>query len=145
MNLQQLNGSGQHLWVFIITAVITLAVTGCSWFVIEQVNSYLKWRKRSPDEPYDGNTKFILAVRLALLIQLVSDGHTSWMFKSGAWWRILTNPNSRLISTDGPREDNGRLNAGEYMSKYGRVFWGIDDYGDTLSPYYLKGVQWMSA
>ena len=84
MNLEQLNGSGQHLRVFIITAVILLAVTGGSWFVIEQTNSYLKWQKRSLNETYDGQTPFALAVRLALLLWLVSKGHTYRMFTSGA-------------------------------------------------------------
>lgn len=121
MNLQQLNGSGQHLSLFITTAAVTLAVTGGSWFVIEQVNSYLKWRKRTLDEPYDGKTQFTLAVRVALLTWLVSNGHTSWMFRSGAWWRILLNHRSRLASPMVAHGIIGRLNAGEYVSKYGKV------------------------
>lgn len=145
MNLEQLNGSGQPLRVFIITAVVTLAVTGGSWFAIEQANSYLKWRKRSPDEPYDGKTQFTLAVRLALLTTFVSIGCTSWMFKSGAWWRILINHRSQIISRYGPplgKSDKGPLNAGEYASKYShkdvRMEW-------KDVPFYTEGIQWTSA
>ena len=144
MNLEQLNGSGQPLRVFIITAVVTLAFTGGSWFVIEQVNSYLKWRKRSPDEPYDGETQFTLAVRLAIFATLLSIGCTSWMFRSGAWWRILINHRSRFISRYDPRienSDKGPLNAGEYASNYSqkdvRIMWKdvpFHDEGNWMSP-----------
>ena len=134
MNLEQLNGSGQHLWVFIITAVITLSITGCSWFVIEQINSYFKWRKRSSDEPYDGNTQFTLAVRLALLVFVSSQGNFFGMFKSGVWWRILTNDDSRILGTYGPRG----VNAGEYVSKCGKAPWS-----EHLSnSNHWEGVQW---
>ena len=84
MNIEQLNGSGQRLSVFITTAVVTLAVTGGSWFLIEQVNSYRKWRKRRPDAPYDRETQFALVIRLAMLVFLISHGHSKWMWKSGA-------------------------------------------------------------
>ena len=84
MNIEQLNGNGQHLSVFITTAVITLAVTGGSWFFIEQINSYRKWRRRPSDILYNGKTQFALVVRLALLVYLVSNGYTQWMLKSGA-------------------------------------------------------------
>lgn len=120
MNLEQLNGSGQHLRVFIITAVSLLAVTGGSWFLIEQTNSYTKWQQRSLDELYDGQTQFALGVRLALLIWLISQGHTYWMFTSGAWWRIMANHESRMFHTHLPQLDNGRLNACELVSKFQR-------------------------
>lgn len=118
MNIEQLNGSGQRLSVFITTAVVTLAVTGGSWFVIEQVNSYRKWRKRSFDTPYNGKTQFALVVRVAMLIYLISNWHTQWMLKSGAWWRILLNRKSLLQSHYKPWGLDDRLTAGEYVSKY---------------------------
>ncbi len=118
MNIEQLNGSGQHLWVFILTAVITLVVTGGSWFIIEQVNSYPWWRKRRSDTPYNGETQFSLVVRLALLVYLVSNGHSQWMLKSGAWWRIIIDHRSLVKDGCVLQKDNGRLTAGEYVSKY---------------------------
>ena len=118
MNIEQLNGSGQRLSVFITTAVVTLAVTGGSWFVIEQVNSYRKWRKRSRDALYDGKTQFALAVRLAMLVFLISDGHSKWMWKSGAWWRILINDRSLLTGSFGAMIDDGSFTACEYVSKH---------------------------
>ena len=147
MNLQQLNGSGHDVWVFAVTAVVTLAITGGSWFLTVQINSYLKWRKRSYNEPYNGETQFTLAVRLALLAYLILNGHTSWMFISGAWWRILTNHKSRLVGDNCPREDMGRWNAGEYVSKYGSkaIRGGFYEHGHYYRPFHQAGIQWRSA
>ena len=145
MNLEQLNGSGQPLRVYIITAVVTLAFTGGLWFVIEQVNSYLKWRKRSPDEPYNGETQFTLVVRLAILATLLSIGCTSWIFESGAWWRILVNHRSRIISPYDPqsdKSDKGLLNAGEYASKYSQKDARME-WKDV--PLFVEGIEWTRA
>ncbi len=133
MNIEQLNGSGQHLSVFITTAILTLVVTGGSWFLIEQMNSYRKWRRRSSEQQYDGKTQFTVAVRLALIAWLVSNRHTDWMFGSGAWWRIAIDHKSRIkdyiaygspsrIIPEVPLEDLRRLTAGEYVSKYSKGF-----------------------
>ena len=125
MNLKQLNGSGQDLRVFIIIAVNLLAATGGSWFLIEQNNSYTKWQKRSLDEIYDGKTQFALGIRLALFVWLISQGHTNWMFTSGAWWRIIANHNSRMIHSHLPPSDNGCLNACELVSKFQRAAYTV--------------------
>ena len=116
MNIEQLNGNGQHVWVFVLTAVVALIITGGSWYVIEQINSYRKWRRRSTEQQYDGNTHFSLAVRLAMIALLLLKGHTRWMFKSGAWWRLIVDHRSRFVS----RYDLGKgsLTAGEYVSKH---------------------------
>ena len=116
MNIEQLNGSGQRLSVFITTAVVTLAVTGGSWFLIEQVNSYRKWRKRRPDAPYDRETQFALVIRLAMLVFLISHGHSKWMWKSGAWWHILMNSRALLKNDSSSR----LLTAGNYVSTFMR-------------------------
>ena len=118
MNIEQLNGNGQQVWVFILTAVVALTITGGSWFMIEQINSYRKWQRRSTEEQYDGNTHFSLAVRLAMVALLLSRsrGHALWMLKSGAWWRIIVDHRSRYL---GPHDSGkGSLTAGEYVSKY---------------------------
>ena len=119
MNIEQLNGNGQQVWVFILTAVVALTITGGTWFVIEQINSYRKWQRRSTEEQYDGNTHFSLAARLAMIVLLLSKGHTGWMFGSGAWWRVIIDHRSRYIAEYDHR--NGSLTAGEYVSRYIRT------------------------
>lgn len=114
MNIEQLNGNGQHLRVFIITAVVALAGTVASWFVIEQVNSYNKWRRRSGEEQYNRKTQFSLTVRVALITLLVLHGYARWMFISGAWWRLTVNHSSRMISVHCGQ--GGELTACEYVS-----------------------------
>ena len=120
MNIEQLNGSGQRLSVFITTAVVTLAVTGGSWFVIEQVNSYRKWRRRRRSDVLgNGKTQFALVVRLAMLVYLASRGYTQWMWKSGAWWRILLNHRSFYkLRDENFLQIDEHLTAAEYVSKY---------------------------
>ena len=83
--------------------------------MIEQVNSFRKWQRRSTEQ-YDGNTHFSLAVRFAMIALLLSKGHTRWMLKSGAWWRVVMDHRSRFLG----RYDNGKgsLTAGEFVSKY---------------------------
>lgn len=114
MNIEQLNGNGQHLHVFIITALVALVVTGGSWFVIEQVNSYNKWRRTNGERQHNRKTQFSLAVRFALIKFLVLHRHTRWMFKSGAWWRLIVNHSSRHIY--GPDGENAELTACDYVS-----------------------------
>lgn len=119
MNLEQLNGSGQHFSVFITTAIVALAVTGGTWFLIEQVPGYRKWRRRSTKEveQYNGETRFTLVVRLAMLAYLVHHRNSQWMFKSGAWWRILVDHRSRIC---GHVLESDCWTAGEYVSKYSK-------------------------
>ena len=136
MNIEQLNGSGQHFWVFVITAVVTLALTGGSWWTIEQINSYGKWRKRRFEYEYDGKTSFTLAVRLALIAELASITQAYW-FKSGAWWRVLVNHSSRLICLYDAPQNKGRLTTGEWLSKR-------PNNGD-LTYYRPNDIQWRSA
>ena len=116
MNIEQLNGNGQHVWVFVLTAVVALTITGGSWYVIEQMNSYRKWQRRSTEQQYDGDTQFSLVVRFAMIALLLSKGHTRWMFQSGAWWRLITDHRSRYVGFYD--QGKGSLTAGEYVSKH---------------------------
>ena len=145
MNIEQLNGNGQQVWVFILTAVLALTVTGGSWFVLEQTNSYRKWQRRSTEEQYDGYTHFSLAVRLAMITLLFSKGHMLWMLKSGAWWRIIIDHRSRYVG----EHDNqkGSLTAGEYVSKYIQTPWwdNGDRLGDAFGSSAFDNIRWKSA
>ena len=89
MNLQQLNKSGQNLWVFIVTGVVALLVTGVAWFCVELITSY----KGLPQygSTADSRRNQSIVFRLALLVWLVKNGHTTWMWQSGAWLCILSN------------------------------------------------------
>lgn len=120
MNLQQLNQSGQQIWVFLITAAISLAVTALSWFLVEQSNSYLTWLRQENAEWQD-RPRYTITVRIALILWLIHNGHTSWARSSGAWWAILTNDGSpcRVLSHRSDDNDaNSREAAGAYVSRY---------------------------
>ena len=46
MNLQQLNQTGQNVWSFIVTAIVSAFVTGLIWFGLELHNSIVKLKRR---------------------------------------------------------------------------------------------------
>ncbi len=110
MNLSELNGSGKGLSVFLTTAVIALLVTGALWFLLEEVNNYLRCRtlKHAPRK------RFTIGSRIGMLAWLQKH-HPKWMWKSGVWWRILIDSDSRVRS---PAKVSG-LSACEVISKYG--------------------------
>ena len=89
MNIQQLNKSGQNIWVFIVTGVIALLITGVSWFCVEVITSYKGWPKEESTDNSRRNES--LAFRLALLVWLVKNGRTTWTWHSRAWLCILSN------------------------------------------------------
>ena len=89
MNLQQLNQNGQNLWVFIVTGVTALLITGVCWFCVEVITSYKGWPKEGSTENSRRNKS--LAFRLALLVWLVKNGYNNWLWYSGALLCILSN------------------------------------------------------
>ncbi len=120
MNLNELNGSGKSFRVFLTTAIIALLVTGALWFLLEEVNNYLRWRKwkHAPRE------RFTIGSRIGMLAWL-QRYHTKWMWESGFWWRILINSGARV-----PIDDSD-LSACEIISQYGPP--GFDQSFDPFS------------
>ena len=109
MNLSELNGSGKRLWVFLATAIIAVLIAGTSWFLLEEGNNYRNWQLRKIRIT---RTRFTIGARMAMLAWLWRHGHTQWAWKSGAWWRVLTDSASRMRE---PEENRG-LTACEYVS-----------------------------
>lgn len=142
MNIEQLNGNGQHIRVFIITAIVALAVTGGSWYVIEQVNSYREWQRSSFEEQYKKKTQFSLAVRFALITFLVLGGHTRWMFESGVWWRLIVNHGSRLNGAY--VIEDGVFTAGEYVSMVIKKHWKSTFRGSCFGLRMAESYRWTS-
>ena len=114
MNLQQLNQSGQRLSVFLTTAGVALAVTGISWFIIEQTNDYRAWRERDPDANPKSAPKYSITVRIAMLLWLMANGHTKWMRKTGVWLPLLRNTPSNCTNYS----FDVKLPAGDFVSRY---------------------------
>lgn len=121
MNIQQLNGSGQKLWVFFATAVAALLITGGSWLCsncIATHRSVMWYRERAAvkkaNDKKSKSQEYGLLLRIAMLVWLVRDGHLSWMWKTGAWAAILTNSNTARH----PRCNPERATACDYVSKY---------------------------
>lgn len=104
MNIQQLNGSGPRIWVFFTTAIAALLITGGSWLCSKSLatpRAVVWYRERAvaekaKDEQWNSQ-EYGLLLRMAMLVWLVRNGHTSWMWKSGAWAAILTNSKTNGI------------------------------------------------
>ena len=127
MNIQQLNGSGQKLWVFFVTAVLALLVTGGSWIFFNRVAPHkdkaVAWYKervadkRAHDESQEAQ-RYGLLIRMAMLVWLVRNGYASWMWKSGAWMAITTNSKALARGHFLTRE----CSAFEYVSIFSEIY-----------------------
>ena len=95
MNLQQLNQSGQHVWVFVLTAVLALVLTFTLWIIIVLYRDYRQWcdqMQAPPEEEWVKREKrYSFVIRIAILSLTVKIGYGRWLWVSGAWIRILTN------------------------------------------------------
>lgn len=141
MNIYQLNGSGQNLSIFLATALIALFVTGGAWYLIEQVNSYRKWRETRLKKDDCKPTKYTLMTRINMLVWLLWSPHRYWMIEKGIWWRLLTNSSSRLCLKSEPyRRDRSWPTAADFV-------WGFSivrpNYGREYGSYYRNWV-WKS-
>ena len=86
MNIQQINGSGHSIWIFVVTSIAALVITGSVWYLIEEWNK-IKASRRDLDKL----PTYCLAFRIYMVGWLVMNGHLSWMRKSKAWSEILDN------------------------------------------------------
>ena len=117
---------------FIATAVVTLTLTGASWWLMEELNALRTWKNRKPYDYHhyssasdvksyvkayrSSSPKDNVSVRLAMLIWLVMRGHWSWMIHSGAGWCVLTNSKVGFQSSPPDRSPNLEgLSACDYL------------------------------
>ncbi|KAI1734578.1 hypothetical protein F4680DRAFT_453856 [Xylaria scruposa] len=85
MNIDELNASGQSLWVFILTTVLIVAVTMILWGFMYQFQKYNSLPKDGEKEGKPWST------RSAALCELIFRGHTIWAWKSGILVSLFTN------------------------------------------------------
>lgn len=126
MNIQQLNGSGQKLWVFFTTAVAALLITGGSW-LIPNLKAVVWYRKRAAAKKADdekfNSEEYGLLLRMTLLVWLLRGGFKLWMWESGAWAAILTNSKTHCYGG----ADVEIMTACDYVSqKHSRRYFTLD-------------------
>ena len=106
MNIQQINGSGHNIWIFLVTAIIALLVTAITWYLIEetnhtrfwQQNNIISWQQDIPDQkPSLKKSEYNLGVRVFMLLWLVIAGHLRWTIKSGALRAVLTKSDAKFL------------------------------------------------
>lgn len=95
MNIQQLNDTGKPIRVFIITAVVAVAITGAVWWIIEDVKNFQLLRDELTEgrtsHPRRNNPRHSLAVRIYMFGYIVRLGGLKWMWYTGIGWRLLSN------------------------------------------------------
>lgn len=100
MNLQQINKSGQHVWTFVLTAVVALVLTSVVWITIGLYRDYRQWRDQMKAPPeiewVKRERQYSFVIRTAVLSLLLKKGYRRWLWVSGAWIRILTNERIKL-------------------------------------------------
>ena len=94
MNIQQINGSGHNIWVFAVTSITALSVTGLIWYLIEAVNDIRASAHLAQDQSGHEILKYRRIYRIYMCVWLIANGHLTWMCTSGAWVRILMNDHS---------------------------------------------------
>jgi hypothetical protein len=93
MNVQELNSTGQPIWVFLVTAMGILLGAFWIWATFYQWSKYM--------HPPDGNLsygpkgtpfkKISVWRRCGLVLWLVSHGHIIWCWRSGIVFSMFTN------------------------------------------------------
>ena len=92
MNIQQINGSGHNIWLFAITSVVALLITGVVWYSIEEINNiriFYRDRRKAP--------RYGLAYRIYMLGWVVVNGGFPWLRQTGAWSQILSNSKNDFL------------------------------------------------
>ncbi|KAL9040374.1 MAG: hypothetical protein Q9180_001951 [Flavoplaca navasiana] len=125
MNIQQLNGSGQSVWVFVVTAVIALLITAGTWYLSEATNTYRRWQRIRAEHDDRLNVdqgikrpEFSVAERMAMIVWLQRKRYASWMRSTGAWWKILLNRSDPMTVVYTHLDDTEQTSAGDLVSRY---------------------------
>ena len=128
MNFQQLNQSGQNIWVFVLTSFLAVILTGAIWAIVVIRRSYKEWKgqyfmydKRDPQLHY--STGYDLVTRIVLTTYLIGNKHWRWTWKTNAWLCVLTNDRLGRVSLVNSRsvEEVNRFevhSTSDYVSLY---------------------------
>ena len=140
MNIYQLNRSGQDLSTFLATAFVALFVTVGAWYLIEQANSYRRWRETRLKNHHHKPSKYTLMMRINMLVWFSLSPYKYWMIKSGLWWRLLTNNSSRLGRKIEPYNfgRQQRWTAAEFLSQSGLLEPEHDDWNRNYNDWIWK-------
>lgn len=94
MNIQELNSTGQPIWVFVVTAAVTLGIAFSIWAIMYQWTKYVH-APVLPDIHILGNEyvcdpKLSFWKRLKPLCWLIFHAHFVWFWRSGILYSMLT-------------------------------------------------------
>ena len=113
MNIQQLNRTGQPMWIFIVTTIVAVSLTFFVWMLVEQRLGYVRWRNEMcalthHAAPWrERGTEYNFVTRLAILVMLIRNGYYRWAWYSGTWIRILTNERIGVDRQFTVKDDSG--------------------------------------
>ena len=135
MNIQQINGSGHNIWVFAVTSVVALVVTGATWYLIEIING-VRVSARVAQDFEMGRPNYNLAYRLFMLWWLIIHGHSSWMWRTKAGFAILKNSDSFFPPSNEVNPSNPRIaSACDYVAYFMHPVNAWESFGEYGNPF----------
>ena len=94
MNIQELNDSGQPIWVFVLTAAGILLLALCTWGMFYQWTKYIHAPHLTDSEmsafAHEAEAQVYFWRRVALALWLLSHGHLVWSWRSGIFFSLFT-------------------------------------------------------
>ena len=116
MNLQQLNGSGKSIGVFLGTVAILLFVTGMTWLAFQGIQDALMLVRQSEEEKrLVSCLNPSIFLRLGLIWLLCRNGLFVWMIRTGAGWCLLTNSSKGFCSKDSSLSHKNGMTASQFV------------------------------
>jgi hypothetical protein len=94
MNIQELNSTGQPMWIFLVTSVGILLVALTIWAIFYQWTKFIHAPEYSANHRYmtpeavGGMTRW---TRAKSFLWLIYRGHFIWCWRSGILFALLTN------------------------------------------------------
>lgn len=131
MNINELNQSGQPLWVFIVTTVVIFAMSSVIWIISylhhlysslpessywEQQYSHLDRFNTSTEDNVDWR------IRLYLFLRLLQHGHIAWAWKSGIAISLYTSGRKGFIRSCTNHDDEISQKAQNYLDNHIRTY-----------------------
>lgn len=129
MNINELNETGQPLWVFIATTFSIFTVSTLTWGFSYQLHKYhtlpeSKRYEQRPERPTVQESSpggvVLWQVRLYQFLRLIWHGHAIWAWKSGIAFSLLTGGKKGFIMScsDEDRHPNASAEAQDYMDHH---------------------------
>jgi CorA-like Mg2+ transporter protein len=107
MNIQELNSTGQPIWVFLVTSLGILLAALIIWAILYQWTKFLHAPELGGFIPRPGY-EASLRTQVKSFVWLIFHGHIVWCWRSGILFSLLTSGRKEFTMTCDEKNDNCR-------------------------------------